>query len=72
MLPTYRQPIKDDAGECVNFIPQIDGTLAPIEANKNAVIVQIMGYGKKIVSIECMNEDFYPLLQEEAKRILGL
>jgi hypothetical protein len=44
------------------------GIKAGREASMNAVIIQI-AYGKRYVSIECMDEEMLPKLNEVARRI---
>lgn len=69
-----------DVGECVNMIPQKDGSIQTIEPNKNAVIVQLFPGGKdengkrimkRIVCIECVDDELYPALKEEAFKIVN-
>ena len=48
----------------------------PVEINlrrpstMNAVIIQLMPNGKRVVSIECVDEDMLETLKEEADRIV--
>ena len=70
-----------DPGECVNMIIQKNGSMQTIEATKNAVIVQLFPGGKdeegrriikRIICIECVDDEIYPDLQKEALRIFYL
>lgn len=78
MRAFYKPATDSDAGECLNLIPAKDGSMSPIEATKNAVIVQLVERWsdkgerliQRIVCIECMDESIYPDLKEEALRIL--
>jgi hypothetical protein len=67
----------EGVAECVNMLPTSDGFVRFIEPDKNAVIVQLIQsfdeYGaarvRRVISIECMDEEMYPELREEAARI---
>lgn len=78
MKPFMSQATDTDPGEMVNIIPKMDGSIKIIEANKNAVIVQLFishtEEGERVINravcVECMDDELYPDLQAEALRIL--
>jgi len=78
MKSYYRQPTGNDLGECLNMMPDKNGTITTIEPTKNAVIVQlyekVIDNGERqitrLICIECMDEKLYPDLKEEALRIV--
>lgn len=65
-LPSYQKAKQVAASDVERFV------INRIEPDKNAVVVQIMENGKRVVHIECLDNDMLPALQKEARKILGL
>lgn len=80
-MRSFYKPATDiEQGECLNLMPTKDGATKYIEATKNAVIMQLfVSYnddGERVlnraVCIECIDDELYPDLKDEAMRILSV
>lgn len=58
-------------GDWINLVPQAQGGAARLEARMNAVVVQVLPDGGRLIHIECVDQEMLPLLRQEAHKIIG-